>query len=173
MEIIVSKYKKVADFYYELFRIAKLPLYFGKYSNKIYSSFQKLFLLVYKQFCKFTYEELMNDLEDNITLKVYLGFKIFPDYTTLIKFSNKLPASVIDKLFTTFKELIPEPKKAAIDSTGISLNNASQHYRKRIGIPTSKRPFMKTSFIVDIENHIILLCKMRKKQGMIRLMPNR
>jgi len=163
MEIIVSKYKKVADFCYELFRIAELPLYFSKYSNKIYSSFQKLFLLVYKQFRKFTYEELMSDLEDNITLKAYLGFNTLPDYTTLIKFSDKLPANVIDKLFNAFKELIPEPKKVAIDSTGISLDNASLHYCKRIGIPSAKRPYMKTSFVVDIENYIILLCKMRKK----------
>src|SRR3989339_2267918 len=89
MEIIAFKFKKVADFCYELFQIAELPLHFSKFSNKIYSNFQKLFLLVYKQFRKFTHEELLTDIADNITLREYLGLNILPDYTTLIKFAKK------------------------------------------------------------------------------------
>ena len=163
MKIIVSKYKKVADFCYKLCQIAKIPLHFSKFSNKLYSNFKHIFLLVYKQFRKFTYEELLNDLEDNITLKAYLGFKKLPHYTTLIKFAKRLPSKVIDKLLIAFKELIPTPKKVAIDATGISLDNASPHYCKRIGLPTKKRPFMKTTFIVDINTYLILICKQRKK----------
>lgn len=163
MQIITQKYKKVADFCYELFRIAKLPLHFSKYSNRLYSVFQKLFILVYKQFRKFTYEDLLTDLSDNLTLRAYLGLNKLPHYTTLIHFSKRLPMNVLDKLVLAFKKLIPKPKKVAIDATGISLDNASPHYCKRIGLPTKKRPFMKTTFIVDIENYFILLCKMRKK----------
>jgi hypothetical protein len=163
MEIIINKFKKVADFCYELFRIAELPLHFSKFSNKIYSNFQKLFLLVYKQFRKFTYEELLTDLSDNYDLRVYLGLNKLPEYTTLIKFAKKLPMNILERLVTAFKKIIPQPKKVAIDSTGISLDNASPHYCKRIGLAFKKRPFMKTSFIVDIENYFILLCKMRKK----------
>lgn len=162
MIIIQNKFKKVADFCYKLFEIAELPLYYSKYSNKIYSNFQKLFLLIYKQFRKFTYEELLLDLSDNSSLKSYLGFKKLPHYTVLSKFSKNLPARVLDKLLIAFKELIPKPKKVAIDATGISLDNASPHYCKRIGKTVKKRPFMKTTFIVDIETYIILLCKMRK-----------
>ena len=162
MEIILSKYKKVADFCYELFRISELPLYYSKYSNKIYSNFQKLFLLIYKQARKFTYEELLTDLADNLTLRRYLGYRKLPHYTTLIKFAKSLPYRVLDRLVLGFKKLIPKPKKVAIDATGISLDNASPHYCKRIGKPYKKRPFMKTTFVVDIENYIILLCKMRK-----------
>lgn len=163
MRIIMSKYKKVADFCYDLCKIAEIPLHFSRFSNKIYSNYKHLFLLVYKQFRKFTFEELMTDLEDNITLKAYLGFKKLPHYTTLIKFAKKLPMSVIDKLIIAFKEFIPKPKKVAIDATGISLDNASPHYCKRIGKPYQKRPYMKTTFIVDIERYIILICRLRKK----------
>jgi IS5 family transposase len=162
MKIIQQKYKKVADFCYELFRIAELPLHFSKFSNRIYSNFQKLFLLVYKQFRKFSYEELLTDLGDNLSLRIYLGLNKLPDYTTLIKFAKKLPMQILDRLVLAFKKLIPNPIKVAIDSTGISLDNASPHYCKRIGLLYKKRPFMKTSFIVDIESYIILLCKMRK-----------
>lgn len=160
----MQKYKKVTDFCYKLFRIAELPLHFSKFSNKIYSNFQKLFLLVYKQYRKFTYEELLTDIADNITLKIYLGLNKIMDYTTLIKFGKKLPNKILDKLVIAFKKLIPEPKKVAIDSTGISLDNASSHYCKRLGLSYRKRPFMKTSFIVDIEEYIILLYKAKKSR---------
>jgi len=163
MKIINNKYKKVADFCYDLFEIAELPLHFSKFSNRIYSVYNKLFLLVYKQFRKFTYEELLTDLSDNLTLRAYLGLNKLPNYTTLIKFARRLPTEVLNKLVLAFKKLIPKPKKIAIDATGMTLDNASQHYCKRVGLKSKKRPFMKTTFIVDIERYLILLCKLRKK----------
>ncbi len=162
MEIIFSKYKKVADFCFELFGIAEMPLYFSKFSNRVYSNYQKLFLLVYKQFRKFTYEELLTDLQDNLSLRAYLGLNELPHYTTLVKFAQSLPSEILEKLVIAFKALIPKPKKVAIDATGISLDNASSHYCKRIGLSFKKRPFLKTTFIVDIDTYIILLCKTRK-----------
>ena len=162
MKIIINKYKKVADFCYDLFQIAEIPLHFSRYSNKIYSNFKHLFLLVYKQFRKFTYEELLTDLASNLDLRSYLGLNKLPHYTTLIKFAKRLPSNILDNLMLAFKTLIPKPKRVAIDATGINLDNASPHYCKRIGLPFRKRPFMKTTFIVDIENYIILLVKQSK-----------
>ena len=159
----MNKYKKVVNFCYDLFQIAKIPLHFSKYSNKKYSNFKHLFLLIYKQFRKFTYEELLTDLASNLDLRAYLGLNKLPHYTTLIKFSKRLPSNIFDKLMLSFKNLIPKPKKVAIDATGISLDNASTHYCKRIGLPSKKRSFMKTTFIVDIETYIILLIKQSKK----------
>jgi len=164
MEIILNKFKKVADFCFELFRIAEMPLYYSKFSNRMYSNYQKLFLLVYKQYRKFTYEELLTDIADNTTLREYLGLIEIPDYTTLIKFKKKLSFAILERLVFAFEELISPPKKIAIDSTGISLDNASPHYCKRAGIPFKKRPFMKATFIFDLENFLILLCKQRKNQ---------
>jgi len=163
MKIISNKFKNVADFCYKLFQISEMPMYFSKYSNKIYSNYNHLFLLVYKQFRKFTYEELLTDLADNISLRAYLGLNKLPHYTTLIHFAKKIPSKILDKLILAFKKLIPKPKRVAIDATGMTLDNASQHYCKRIGLHSKKRPFLKASFIVDIEQYIILLCKTRKK----------
>ena len=111
MKIIINKFKKVADFCYELFKLAEIPLYFSKFSNKIYSNFQKIFLLVYKQYRKFTYEEMFNDLASNKELRVYLGLNKLMDYTTLSKFSKKLPMKVLGKLLLEFKKIIPQPKE--------------------------------------------------------------
>ncbi len=163
MWIIQDKFKKVADFCYELFRMAELPLYSSKFSNKLYTHYQHLYLLIYKQFRKFTYEELLTDIAGNSDIRAYLGLNKIPHYTTLVKFAQRLPCKVLDNLVITFKKLLPKPKKVAIDATGFSLDNASLHYCKRIGKPAQKRPFMKTTFVVDIEHYFILLCKMRKK----------
>lgn len=163
MEIITSKFKKVADFCYELFREAELMLYKSKFSNKLFTQYQHLFLLVYKQFRKFTYKELLEDLSDNITLRAYLGLNKLPDYTTLIKFAKRLPSIVFEKLMVAFSKFIEQPEKVAIDGTGISLDNASPHYCKRIGKPYHKRPFLKLSVIVDIKHYVILQFKVRKK----------
>jgi hypothetical protein len=119
-------------------------------------------LLVYKQFRKCTYEELLTDIADNISLREYLGLSRIPDFTTLIKFTKKLPEKLLERLMSAFRTLIPEPKRVAIDSTGITLDNASSHYCKRIGKPYKKRPFLKTTFFVDIDNYIILLHRSRK-----------
>ncbi|MBU0980325.1 MAG: hypothetical protein KJ709_05940, partial [Nanoarchaeota archaeon] len=119
MRIVRNKFKKVADFCYELFRISELPLHFSKFSNKLYSNFKHLFLLVYKQFRKFTYEELLTDIAGNSDIRVYLGLNKLPHYTTLIKFAQRLPMLVLDKLVLAFKNFIPNSEKVAIDATGI------------------------------------------------------
>jgi len=163
MIIITSKFKKVADFCYELFGEAGLMLHKSKFSNRLYTQYQHLFLLIYKQFRKFTYKELLEDLSDNLTLRAYLGLNKLPDYTTLIKFAKKLPTAIFDKLMLAFSKLIEQPEKVAIDGTGISLDNASPHYCKRIGKPYQKRPFLKLSVIVEIKHYLILQFKIRKK----------
>lgn len=163
MEIITSKFKKVADFCYELFGEAGLMLHKSKFSNKLYTQYQHLFLLVYKQFRKFTYKELLEDLSDNITLRAYLGLNKLPDYTTLIKFAKRLPTAIFDKLMVAFSKFIEQPEKVAIDGTGISLDNASPHYCKRIGKSYKKRPFLKLSVIIEIKHYLILQFKVRKK----------
>jgi len=163
MDVIFNKFNKVVDLCYELFRIAELPLYSSKFSKRKFSQFQHLFLLVYREFRKFTYEDLLTDLAGNKDLRIYLGLNKLPHYTTLIHFAKRMPMKILDKLLMSFKKLVPKPQKVAIDATGITLDNASPHYCKRIGKSSHKRPFMKTTFVVDIENYLILLCKMRKK----------
>jgi len=163
MKIIVNKYKKLADFCYELFGEAGLMLHKSKFSNKLFTQYQHLFMLVYKQFRKFTYKELLEDLSDNLTLRAYLGLNKLPDYTTLIKFAKRLPSKIFEKLILKFSKFVGQPEKVAIDGTGISLDNASPHYCKRIGKPYQKRPFLKLSVIIEIKHYIILQFKIRKK----------
>ncbi|MBI2662464.1 transposase [Candidatus Woesearchaeota archaeon] len=70
---------------------------------------------------------------------------------------------MFEKLIATFSKFVKQPEKVAIDGTGISLDNASPHYCKRIGKKYPKRPFLKLSIIIDIKQYIILQFKVRKK----------
>jgi len=79
------------------------------------------------------------------------------------EFAKKIPFALLDRLVWAFKKLVRRPAKVAVDATGLSLDNASPHYCKRIGLPFKRRPFMKCSVIVDIEDYIILAAKLRKK----------
>jgi hypothetical protein len=106
---------------------------------------------------------LLEDLSDNLTLRAYLGLNKLPDYTTLIKFAQRLPNIIFEKIMVAFSKIIENPKKVAIDGTGISLDNASPHYCKRIGKPYHKRPFLKLSVIVEIKDYLILQFMIRKK----------
>jgi transposase len=103
----------------------------------------------------------MNDLSDNLSLRAYLGLNKLPHYTALIKFTQKLPSKLLHKMLVAFKHLVEQPEQVALDATGLSLDNASPHYCKRIGL--KKRPYLKASFLVDIKQYIILLAKLRKK----------
>jgi hypothetical protein len=119
--------------------MVELPLYSIKFSNKLHTHYQHLYLLIYKQFRKFMYEELLTDIAGNSEIRIYLGLNKLPHYTTLVKFAQKLPCKILDKLVLTFKKLIPKPKKVAIDATGFNPDNTSLHYCKRIGKPAKKQ----------------------------------
>lgn len=162
MVIKAIGFKSVVDVCYDLFREGELFLYASKFSNRLFTNFQHLFLLVWKEYRRFTYAEVLDDVAHNDGMRAYLGLKDMPHYTTLIKFAQRLPLTVLEKLVLAFRKLIPRPSKVAIDATGLSLDAASPHYCKRIGLHSEKRPFMKTTFIVDILQYIILLSKSRR-----------
>lgn len=164
MMILQNKYNNFTDFTYKMFQVAELPIYFSKFSNKLYSNFQHLWMLIYKQYRNFTYQELMEDLHSNPDLRQYLSLKNVPHFTTLIKFAQKLPTSVLEKLLEVFTQMVKPAEKIAIDATGFTLDNASPHYCKRIGLPYKKRPFLKVSLVVDIEQYLVLACKTRKSK---------
>lgn len=159
MMILQNKYNNFTDFTYQLFKMAELPVYFSKYSNQIYSNYQHLWMLVYRQYRKMTFQELCEDLHSNIGLRQYLGLRRVPHYTTLIKFAQKLPSSILDKLLEAFTKLVKISEQIAIDATGMSLDNASAHYCKRVGRHYKNRPFMKLSLVVDIKQYFVIACR--------------
>jgi len=162
MIVLQNKYNNFTDFTFKLFKMAELPVYFSRFSNQMYSNYQHLWMLVYRQYRKMTFQELVEDLHANIGLRQYLALRRVPHYTTLIKFAQKLPEKVLDKLLEAFTKLVKLSEEIAIDATGMSLDNASAHYCKRLNRKYHKRPFMKLSFVVDVKHFFVIACKARK-----------
>ena len=108
-----------------LIRQAKVPTYLHHFGPKTYTSLQhtKCWLLKEKIGCSWD-----DFIEDHIH---YYGVEKIPEVSTLKKFVKRLPFWLKNKMVSLSAGL-KEAKYGAIDSTGLSRNNASEHYVKRI-----------------------------------------
>jgi len=107
-----------------LIRHARVPLYLHHFGPKTYTSWQhcKAWLLKEKFGC--SWDDFIDD---------YAAYFLdeFPVKSTLIKFVQRLPFWIKNKLVSLSAGISPA-LYGAIDSTGLSRTNASQHYIKRI-----------------------------------------
>ncbi len=81
-----------------------------------------------------------------------------PHYSTLCKFSKRVPATVLNQLFRKACSFMTEWKSAtsivAIDSSGFTPDSSSTYYSARTG--KTRHDYLKTSISVD-SDHISLL----------------
>jgi hypothetical protein len=81
-----------------------------------------------------------------------------PHYSTLCKFSNRVPATILNRLFRKACSFITEWKNVtsvvAIDSSGFTPDSASTYYSVRTG--KTRHDYLKTTISVD-SDHISLL----------------
>jgi transposase len=139
-----------------------VPRYSSERSNRLYDVHLKTGLLVLKQYLDVSYRELCSIVS---SLKIWRGR--VPDHSTLVKFSKKVSAEVLDKVLRSIaRKVCGKDMTVAVDSTGFSCSNASVYFIKRLkemgtGISYSKstrRGFSKASFAVDVSTKMILAC---------------
>lgn len=162
--IIKRIFKKFFKIVMKLCSKCKIPLYFSKYCNKIYTNVQHLYLLVAQNYSNFGYRKFVESLYDS-KIPFYISLRKIPHFTTLQKFAKRLKASFLDKLIFQTKSLFE--KQGTIfgtDSTGMELDHASHHYCLRINRTKPVKGFVKFNMISDLYNKIILVTKIRKKK---------
>jgi transposase len=139
-----------------------VPKYSSEYSKKVYDDHSKIGLLVLKQYLDVSYRELCSMIS---SMKLWRGR--VPDHSTLVKFSLRLDANVMDRvLWAVAHMLCGEGLTAAADSTGFSFSNASRHFVKRLreldndtdAADNTRKRFAKASFAVDADTKMILAC---------------
>jgi transposase len=139
-----------------------VPKYSSEYSKKMYDDHLKIGLLVLKQYLHVSFRELCSMMP---SIKIWKGR--VPDHSTLVKFSLRLDANVMDRvLWAVAHMLCGEGLTAAVDSTGFSFSNASRHFVKRLrelgnGADTAdstRKRFAKVSLAVDTDTKMILAC---------------
>jgi hypothetical protein len=144
-----------------------LPLYANRYSPKTYTQPQLFVCLVLKTFFRKDYRGLSILLEDFEPLKLYLGLKRVPHFTTLHKASRRLlRAPRAKRLFQgvvrRFLGRKRSLRRAAMDSTGLDCGRRSAYYvrRRHAGKPAKKgvfySRFAKLEASFDCQSHLCL-----------------
>ncbi|MBU0459534.1 MAG: IS5 family transposase [Nanoarchaeota archaeon] len=164
MKVIQFKFKKFSKIVKKLCVFGEVQIYNSKYSNRIFTNIQHLFLLVAKEHTTYGYRKFVESLYDS-KIPSYISLKRIPHFTTLQKFAERISAKILNKLlFLTQRLFKKQGTFFGADSTGMELDHASAHYCKRIDRKKPVKGFVNLNVISDLFNKIILVTKIRKKR---------
>lgn len=138
--------------------VSKIPRYSSKFSNKIYDNRQKLSILILRQRLKMTYREVIRYLESNPLARAVLNLKRIPEFTTLIKFHNRLKPEVLNSLLCDKKANI-----VAVDASGFQTNHMSYHYANVWHFQDKRkyRRYLKLTIAIDTNTQYVMANKIR------------
>jgi Transposase DDE domain len=150
-------------------RLAKQHLrpYEHRYSPKVYTQPQLFVCLVLKTFFRRDYRGVVAILAEFEALRLYLGLKRVPHFTTLQKASKRLLRAPRAKVLfqSSVRQFLGRRyrlKRAAMDSTGLDLGRRSAYYvrRRQAGQKGKKRVlysrFAKLEASFDCHSHLLL-----------------
>jgi hypothetical protein len=146
-----------------------LRTYAHKLSPKLYTQPQLFTCLVLKTFFKTDYRGITCLLEDCTSLRVAVGLRCVPHFTTLHKASQRLlrqprAQRLLGAIIRRRLGRRRRVRRAALDSTGLECGHRSLYYIRR-RCATGKqwqrvayRRYAKLELAVDTVNHLVLAC---------------
>lgn len=139
-------------------RLTGIPEYSSPYSRKDFTQHQLLTLLLFKEYLGVHYRDFVHLVEIMDIIQKQLHLNEIPHYSTLCKFSKRVPSAVLNQLFRKACSFMMEWKNVtsivAIDSSGFIPDSASTYYSVRTG--KTRHDYLKTTISVD-SDHISLL----------------
>ena len=123
-----------------LIRQARVPKYLHHFGPKTYTSRQHCKAWLLKEKLKCSWQDFSDDYATYFLDDI-------PEISTLKKFAKRLPFWLKNKLISLSAGLDPA-EYGAIDSTGLSRTNASEHYTKRIDRNEPTKQALKLSMYV-------------------------
>jgi len=130
------------------------PRFLHHFGPKKYEIAEHIVALQLKEVCRMSFRRLTNFLK-------LIGLRC-PTYSALCKSRKRIPKWIWDKMLALSASL--SSINVAIDSTGISMQNPSAHFIKRIDRKDSIKDFVKLSAFYDIDNRKFLAIKVRRKR---------
>ena len=122
-----------------------------------------MIILLLKQKTGLSYDLLVDDLKTRTIVLEMLGLNKVPHSSTIKKFAKKIGVDKLDWFLRKCIRLAGKDKsKTAVDATGFKLQDGSCHYRKRLGLPSTSKKYLKASAIVDTDLQLILTATFRK-----------
>ena len=131
-----------------------MPVYLHHFGPKTYTSWQHCKAWLLKEKHKCSWQDFLDDFAP-------IYFEKIPDRTTLVKFVGRLPIWLKNKILA-FSAGDEPAEYGAIDSTGLSRTNASNHYTKRIDRDEPIKSPLKLSLYTTKRR--ILAFRLRSKQ---------
>jgi len=135
----------------------RISPYSCKYSKKIYTQYQLLALVLFKDYRNQHYREFIEDVGDMEGVQEILDLSEVPHFTTLQKFISRIKTRYLRftfrktvNLFYSSDENIPI---TAIDSSGFTSGYCSHYFSERTG--KIRKHFLKVSISVDTEQQAI------------------
>jgi len=138
--------------------VSKMPKYNSKFSNKIYDNHQKMIILIFRQKMKMTYRGIVKFLRFSNLARALLNLKSIPDHSTLVKFHERINATILDGLLCKKEVII-----SAIDGSGFETSHMSYHYANVWNRQDKRkyRRYLKVSIAIDTDSQYILSQKIR------------
>ncbi len=150
----INPLTKFCELLKKLLKASRVPKYFSKFSNKVFSVWEKITLLVLRQKLRMSYREFSEFIEF-AGLHEKLGLKRTPHYTTLQKFHSRIGNIFDIMLLHTHKVVNLSLKLVGMDSSGFNLNNPSHYYCHRID-NVKVKGFIKAGLISDLDKQLVI-----------------
>lgn len=142
---------------FSIVKAIRITPYSCKYSKKIYTQYQLLVLILFKDYRNQHYRDFIEDIGDMASIQEELDLSAVPHFTTLQKFFSRIKTLYLRYAFRKTLNLFysdndPIPI-TAIDSSGFTSGYSSHYYSVRTG--KIRKHFLKTSISVDTDKRVI------------------
>lgn len=149
----------MAGLFFGMLDALGIPKYRSRFSNRIYSFWQKPAILALMSYQKIPYNDLGKGLGMFSGFVRRIGVGSIPHGSTMCKFAGSLDRDVLDKVVNAFSMAVGLSPTILVDTTCMSNFIRSAHYERRcgdLGRPPAPRTFTKLSLAVDRDTRLVV-----------------
>ncbi|HXG06147.1 MAG TPA: hypothetical protein VNI77_02340 [Nitrososphaera sp.] len=128
-----SRYVRMDRTMLRVLKHARIPLFFHRKSNHIFTVWQHVVLLAIRQYDGKSYRMFTDWIVEAHHLRMFLQLSKISHFTALQKFSVRIKGTVLERAIASFIILLTEVKQIFLgpDASGFKPTHASQYYTER------------------------------------------
>jgi len=155
-----SRYVGMAKTMLRVLKHSRIPLFFRRKSNHLFTVWQHVVLLTFRQYEGKSYRMFTEWLVEAHYLRMFLQLSKIPHFTTLQKFTDRITGTMLERIIASFI-LLTDVKQIFLgtDTSGFSPTHASRYYTERAEL---RRKYVKLSIGSDMLQQVICTIKVRR-----------
>lgn len=127
-----SRYVKMARTMLQILKHSRIPLFFHRKSNHMFTVWQHVVLLAIRQYEGKSYRLFVEWLLEAHYPRMFLQISKIPHFSTLQKFAGRIIGTVLERIIASFITLVHVRRIfLGIDASGFKPTSASQYYTYR------------------------------------------